>query len=199
MALRLQFLTVVVRRSAFPICRDLPEWFHRLPAEGGFFWDTDWFDSHLWCETAMDKKSAEDILRIWEDRGLIRHSEDGYWQDLCLAASGRGPLGACPWLEYAPGTNSVWLYGTEPGEIIGGHAHQLALEREMAKAEISGEAAYDFMYDVRQPKDTFEDACQDLGHALSVARFLNRLDDVKRLSARIEHIRDVYNAQFRGR
>jgi hypothetical protein len=53
MSIRLQFLSVVVRRSVFAGCRNLPEAFHQLPSAGGFFFDTDWFDAHLWCETAM--------------------------------------------------------------------------------------------------------------------------------------------------
>lgn len=198
MAIRLQFLTVVVRRSAFRGCRDLPDWFHLLPAAGGFFCDTDWFDNRLWCETAMDGEAAEEILQAWEKRGLQRHSWDGFWQDTCLAASGQGPLGPCPWLTYSPASNSVWLAGTEPGEIIGGQAHLHRLERELAQAEASGEAAYDLMHDARRPKDACEDTCQALGQAESVARYLNRLDEVERLEARIAHIRAVYQSQFRG-
>jgi len=198
MAIRLQFLTVVVRRSAFIGCRDLPDWFHQLPATGGFFFDTEWFDAHLWCETAMDGLVAEDILRNWEERGLQRHSGDGIWEDLCLAASGKGPLGPCPWLEYSPDSNSVRLAGTEPSEIIGGHAHLLSLETELAQSESAGEAAYHLMYDAHRPKDAYEDACQALGHAQSVAQFLNRLAEVERIRARIAHIRAVYQTQFRG-
>jgi hypothetical protein len=198
MALRLQFLSVVVRRSAFASCRELSAWFHELSPAGGFFFDTDWFDAHLWCETAMDGQAAEDIMQAWEARGLIRHSRDGLWQDLCLAASHQGPLGPCRWLDYAPDSNSLWLAGTDPGPVIGGHAHLESLERELALAESSGEAAYDLMYDARRPKDAYEDACQALGHAQSVARFLNRLEDGQRLAARLEHIRGVYSAQFRG-
>jgi len=198
MAIRLQFLSVVVRRSAFVGCPNLPKGFQPLPSAGGFFFDTTWFDAHLWCETAMDSQAAEDILRIWESRGLRRNTEDGAGPDLCLAASGQGPLEPCPWLEYAPGDNCVWLAGTEPGAIIGGHAHRLALEQELAQAEIDGEKAYDLMYDARHPKDAYEDACQALEHAQSLARFLNRQEDADRLADRLGHIRAVYQAQFRG-
>jgi hypothetical protein len=94
------------------------------------------------------------------------------------------------------------LVGTEPGEVIGGHAHLRALEMGLAQAEARGEAAYDLMYDARRPKDAFEDACQALGqalgHAQTLARFLNRLEDADRLGVRLAHIRSVYQAQFRG-
>ena len=198
MAIRLQFLSVVVRRSAFDRCQELSRWFHELSPAGGFFFDTAWFDAHLWCETAMDGQAAGDLLRTWEGRGLRRQAEDGGGADLCLAASGRGPLVSCPWLEFSPHANSVWLSGTEPGAIIGGQAHQQALEQELAQAESQGEAAYDLMYDARRPKDAFEDACQALGRAQGLARFLNRQDEVNRLADRLEHIRAVYGAQFRG-
>jgi hypothetical protein len=198
MAVRLQFLSVVVRRSVFAGCRNLPEEFHQLPSAGGFFFDTTWFDAHLWCETAMDGQAAEDILRIWEGRGLRRQTEPGGASDLCLAASGRGPLVPCPWLAYSPELNSVWLAGSEAGEAIGGHAHQFALEQELAQAESRGEAAYDRMYDARHPKEAYEDACQALGQAQSVAQFLNRQEDAARLGDRLAHIRSVYQAQFRG-
>lgn len=198
MSIRLQFFTVVVPRSAFARCRDLPEWFHQLLPGGGFFWDTDWFDGHLWCQTAMDGPAAEDILQSWEDRGLQRHSAEGAWEDFCLAASGRGPLGACPWLEFSADSNSVWLAGTAPGSIIGGHLHRLETERELTQAESAGEAAYGLMYDAHRPKDAYEDACAALDQAQSLARFLNRLDEVERLAARLEHIRSVYNSQFRA-
>jgi hypothetical protein len=101
-------------------------------------------------------------------------------------------------LAYSPDLNSVWLAGTEAGEVIGGHAHQLALEQELVLAESRGETAYDLMYDARRPKDAFEEACQALGHAQSLARFLNRPEDAGRLGVRLAHIRSVYQAQFRG-
>lgn len=197
MALRLQFLTVVVPRARFAQCRDLPEWMGHL-GTGGFFFDTAWYDGHLWCETAMDGQAAEDILQAWEARGLRRHDAGGTWADLCLAASHRGPLGPCPWLAHDAESNAVWLVGTEPGPVVGGLAQQHALETSLTEEERRGEASYSRMYEARRPKDDFEDATLALGQALTAAQFLHRVEDARRLEARLDHMRAVYAAQFRS-
>lgn len=71
---------------------------------------------------------------------------------------------------------------------------------EMARFEALGEAAYERMYDARgyEVKACFEDAREYLGEAMRIAEALGRLEDQARLAARREHIRAVYNSQFRG-
>jgi hypothetical protein len=71
---------------------------------------------------------------------------------------------------------------------------------EIARLERLAEAAYDAMYDARPPlaKAHYEDAMLYLGRALAEAE---RIDDVaafERLTLRRDHIRNVYNNQFRG-
>ena len=198
MALRLQFLTVIVPRSAFARCRDLPDWLQALPPSGGFFLDTAWFDAHLWCETAMDGEMAEWLIARWEDAGLSPKDGGGRWKDLCLADSVHGPHGPCPWLSYDPGSLSVWLSGTEPGEIIGGTEQRQAREAQMRADEAEGEAAYTRMYDARRPKEAYEDARGVFSRALDAARFLGRPDEAERLQARLAQIYQVYDSQFRG-
>jgi hypothetical protein len=63
-----------------------------------------------------------------------------------------------------------------------------------------GEAAYEAMYDARphQAKDLYEAACAHLGKAIAQAKEAGRLDEVARLTARIDHIAQVFNHQFRG-
>lgn len=198
MALRLQFLTVIVPRSAFPRCRELPELLRGLDPGGGFRLDTCWFDTHLWCETAMDGDFADFLLDRWKEAGLRWKTPDGAWADVCLAAAARGPLGPCPWLEYDPDADAVWLRGTEPGRIIGGQAQLQGLGAELAAAEAEAEAAYTRMYDARRPKDEYEAAREALGRGLSLARFLGDPEAADRLAARLEHIGEVYRSQFRG-
>ena len=71
---------------------------------------------------------------------------------------------------------------------------------EIARLERLAEAAYDAMYYARPPlaKAHFEDAMLYLGRAVAEAE---RVDDVaafERLTLRCEHIRNVFNNQFRG-
>lgn len=198
MALRLQFLSVIVPRAAFARCPGLPDWFAALAPSGGFYLDTCWFDAHLWCETAMDGEFARFLLDRWEDEGLRLKTADGAWADVCLAAAAQGPLGPCPWLAYDPASDSVWLAGTDPGDVIGGQSHLARLEAESLAAEAEGEAAYRRMYESRRPKEPYEDAHAALSRALSVARFLNLPDEAEQLAARISHLDQVYRSQFRG-
>ncbi|HEX9008861.1 MAG TPA: hypothetical protein VF804_00735 [Holophagaceae bacterium] len=198
MALRLQFLTVIVPRSAFARCPDLPPWMGTLPPAEGFFLDTCWFDPDLWCETSMDWEYAQTVMDRWEDAGLRAQTPDGTWADLCLAASGRGPLGPCPWLTFDAASNSVRLSGVEPGPLVGGHEQLAQAESDLAASEAAGEAAYDRMYEAPRPKEAFEDALASLHRAEQLARFLGRADHAEALAARMAHIRAVYQSQFRG-
>jgi hypothetical protein len=45
------------------------------------------------------------------------------WQDLCVAATHRGLVHPCDWLEYNIDQNYAWLCGTSPGTIVGGTAN----------------------------------------------------------------------------
>ena len=73
--------------------------------------------------------------------------------------------------------------------------------REIARFEALAEEAYSTMYDTRDHnvKDCFDDALYNLGRALDIAQMRGLKDDVDRLRKRIEHIRAVYNSQFRKR
>jgi len=183
-------MTLVVPRARLARCSGLPPFFAELNKDGGIFLDTDWYDTHLWCETTMD--GGDDLARAWEARGL-RPPED-----FCFAASRRGPDRRCDWLEYDAAENCVWLKGTEKGAVIGGAA-QLA-ERTAALQSFveQAERAYSAMYEARRPRDDYDDACSGLMKAIEVARFLHRPDEVSRLEERLANIQGVYRSQFVG-
>ena len=69
---------------------------------------------------------------------------------------------------------------------------------ELARLIEQGERAYAAMYDARRPKDDYEDACSAFARAIELARSLNLGGEADKLQQRLENIRGVYNAQFRG-
>jgi hypothetical protein len=73
--------------------------------------------------------------------------------------------------------------------------------KEIARFEALAEQAYSTMYDTRDHnvKDCFDDALYNLGRALDIAQILGLADEAKRLTKRRDHIRAVYNSQFRKR
>ena len=54
------------------------------------------------------------------------------------------------------------------------------------------------MYEARRAKEPYEDACFAFARAIEAAQGLGLNDEVARLNRRVEHIRAVYNSQFRG-
>ena len=64
--------------------------------------------------------------------------------------------------------------------------------------ERRAEEAYSEMYEARRAKEPYEDACFAFARAIEAAQRLGLHDEVARLSRRVEHIRSVYNSQFRG-
>ena len=72
---------------------------------------------------------------------------------------------------------------------------------EMERNEQLAEAAYDAMYDAHSDtlaKMHFEDASMYFYRAVEAARALGRSEDAVRLDQRRDHVRKVYNSQFRG-
>lgn len=69
----------------------------------------------------------------------------------------------------------------------------------MADMEAKAEKAYDAMYDAasHNVKDCCEDACLFLAEAITIANKLGLAEEAARLAARKDHIRAVYNSQFR--
>ena len=205
MAIKLQFDTLVVPRALFARCTDLPPFLDELRPDGGIVFEINWYDRHLWCETAMGE--SRDIVTQWEERGLVsglpsatEKTTPGVqrkWKDLCVAASGRGPYGICDWLEFDPADNCVWLKGTEKGPVIGGSDQVQRETGKLAALRDEAERHYTAMYDSSHPKDDYEDGCAALAQAKRVAAFLGRPDLADEITQREAHISAVYNSQFR--
>jgi len=70
---------------------------------------------------------------------------------------------------------------------------------EVARLEALADASYDAMYDAARHnvKDQFEDAHMSLSGAISLAEANGLANTAQRLRKRLEHIRNVYNHQFR--
>jgi hypothetical protein len=73
--------------------------------------------------------------------------------------------------------------------------------KEIARFEALAEEAYSTMYDTRDHnvKDCFDDALYNLSRAIDIARIRGLTDEAARLTKRSDHIRAVYNSQFRKR
>jgi len=69
---------------------------------------------------------------------------------------------------------------------------------ELARLIARAEDAYDKMYDARRPKDCYEAAVSGFAAAIAEAERLGLGDEVARLTERRDHVRAVYDSQFRG-
>jgi hypothetical protein len=72
---------------------------------------------------------------------------------------------------------------------------------ELARLELLAEQAYGAMYDVpplRSPKDDYNNACLYFHQAIEEATRLGLASEVARLTQRRDHVRAVYDGQFRG-
>jgi hypothetical protein len=71
---------------------------------------------------------------------------------------------------------------------------------DVQRYEELAEAAYDAMYRAVPPysaKMHYEEAGANFSKAIAAARKAGAQDEAARLTARLEHIRAVYNSQFR--
>ena len=200
MAIRLEFINIIVPRATLARATELPAWMATLNPDGGNLFETCWYDSHLFREGAMNQWDSGDIVEQWRERGLTpldRRAEGEHWKDLCVVLSGRGPTLPCDWLDYDVERNCVWLRGTSPDEVVGGTGQAQEYRARLEVCEALAEAAYTAMYDSRTPKDEFEDACEAFAEAAELARFLHRCEDAERFTARRAHVEAVYRSQFR--
>jgi hypothetical protein len=72
---------------------------------------------------------------------------------------------------------------------------------DVQRHEELAEAAYDAMYRALPPhraKAHYEDAAANFSKAIAAARKAGAQEAAARLTARLDHIRAVYNSQFRG-
>jgi hypothetical protein len=81
------------------------------------------------------------------------------------------------------------------------HQSETGADTELARLELLAEQAYAAMYEVpplRSPKDDYENACLYFHQAIEAARRLGLSSEVARLTQRRDHVRAVYDSQFRG-
>ncbi len=73
--------------------------------------------------------------------------------------------------------------------------------KEIARFEALAEEAYTRMYDERDHnvKDCVDDALYNLARAIDIAEMRGLTVDLARLKKRRDHIRAVFNSQFRKR
>jgi chromosome segregation ATPase len=69
---------------------------------------------------------------------------------------------------------------------------------ELEEWERRAEAAYSEMYEARRAKEPYEDACFAFARAIEAAQRLGLKEEVARLNRRVQHVRAIYNSQFRG-
>ena len=69
---------------------------------------------------------------------------------------------------------------------------------ELGEWERRAEEAYAQMYEARRAKEPYEDACFAFARAIEAAQRLGLTEEVARLQRKVEHIRAVYDSQFRG-
>ena len=71
--------------------------------------------------------------------------------------------------------------------------------QSIADYEARAEKAYSAMYDAapHNVKDCYEDACFYLSQAINLAKKLSLAAEAERLTARMTHVENVYNHQFR--
>ena len=69
---------------------------------------------------------------------------------------------------------------------------------DLVEWERRAEQAYAEMYQARRAKEPYEDACFAFARAIETAQRLGLDEEAARLNRRVEHIRAVYNSQFRG-
>jgi len=72
--------------------------------------------------------------------------------------------------------------------------------KTIAEFEQLAEAAYAAMYDAapHNVKDCHDDAQLYFSQAIEAAKLAGLADEAMRLTRRAEHVRKVYNSQFRG-
>ncbi len=111
MAIRIQFITVIVRLDRIAAAPGLEaELAHRFPNA--------WRDDHLWAFAAM--VPPHHIISVFEAAGLtLRDFSSGErrWKDVCIVDYYNGPTNPCDWLSVDDHQKIAWLAGTAPGAV----------------------------------------------------------------------------------
>lgn len=82
-----------------------------------------WYDQYLFRNGAMNPRDISSLVESWQEMGFeCYREEDGKkcWQDVCVyEGMFGGPTMKCDWIESDKKARSVFLKGTEPGEVAG--------------------------------------------------------------------------------
>jgi hypothetical protein len=70
--------------------------------------------------------------------------------------------------------------------------------KEISEYEALAEKAYDEMYDSRSPAACYSDLKDYFAQAIGAAERFGLVEEAKRLSARLDHCKQVYRSQFAG-
>ena len=84
-----------------------------------------WFDEHLFRDGVMGPPDMRVLLDEWEARGfqgMRKIDGEMQWIDCCVVDQFSGPTLPCEWIETGGDDLSVYLKGTEPGDVIGREA-----------------------------------------------------------------------------
>jgi hypothetical protein len=95
----------------------------------------------------------------------------------------------------------AWWRRRPPPRAMPDEAGARADTPEFARLELLAEQAYSAMYDVpplRSPKDDYDNTCLYFHQAIEEARRVGLASEVARLTLRGDHVRAVYDSQFRG-
>lgn len=81
-----------------------------------------WFDDHLFRDGAMNPMDIESIVERWEAmgfEGIVVEDGKKSWKDMCVCEGlFGGATQDCDWLVIDPETRSVYLQGTDIGEVV---------------------------------------------------------------------------------
>jgi hypothetical protein len=128
MAVKVQFITIVVPIARINTSTEPGGFAGLLTREADSLGKRFWHDEQLYATAVMSPTDAQSVMEEWEAKGLVgRTSTDDsrQWKDLCVVDYYQGPTLPCNWLEWDPGSHSVWMKGTEPGVLASpDHRHE---------------------------------------------------------------------------
>jgi len=80
------------------------------------------YDDHLMRICSMSPREMELLVNHWGTMGFETYVECGdkaFWSECCIVDQLAGITLPCDWLMIANDKQSVYLRGTDPGEVIG--------------------------------------------------------------------------------
>ncbi len=107
MAIHTHYLNVIIPVSKIDTSKFVGGLLNHLSENDGLTGKNIYCDEYLYRDGAMGPPDIEQIVKFWEDQGLVLHEEiDGkkHWKDLCVVDMMDGPTLPCDWIEF----DRVW-------------------------------------------------------------------------------------------